>query len=87
MKKLSEIQKEFQILNSLYNWKGINYPSKSDHWKKLKKTNPTIILNILYTKEKQIFLAHISKHNSTREKQMIFNNSKRRKRRMALSCS
>ena len=34
MEKLSGIQTEFQILNK-YNWKGINYPSKRDYWKKL----------------------------------------------------
>ena len=51
-----------------YNWKGINYPSKIDDWKTLEKSNPTIALNILYVKEKEIYPAYISKHNSTREK-------------------
>ena len=31
-----------------YNWKGINYPSKVDDWKKFEKNNPTIALDILY---------------------------------------
>ena len=35
--------------------------------KKLKKNNPKIDLNILYTKEKT-FPAYISNHNSTRQK-------------------
>ena len=35
-----------------YNWKRINFPSKIDDWKKLEKSNPTMVLNILYTKEK-----------------------------------
>ena len=35
------------------------------------KNNLTIALNILYIKEKEISLAYISKHNSTREKQII----------------
>ena len=37
-----------------YNWKGTNYPSKIDDWKTFQKNNPTIALNILYTKEKEI---------------------------------
>ena len=35
------------------------------------KNNPTIALNILYVKEKEILPAYVSKHNSTREKQII----------------
>ena len=31
--------------------------------KKFEKNNPTIALNILYTKEKEILPAYISKHN------------------------
>ena len=36
-----------------YNWEGINYPSKLDDWKTFEKNNPTIALNILYTREKK----------------------------------
>ena len=54
-----------------YNWKGINYRSKIDDWKTSEKNNPTIALNILYIKEKEIYPAYISKHNSAREKQII----------------
>ena len=53
------------------NWKGTNYLSKIDDWKTFKKNNPTIALNIVYIKEKEILPAYISKNNSTREKQMI----------------
>ena len=35
-----------------YNWEGINYSSKIDDLKKFQKNNPTIALNILFTKEK-----------------------------------
>ena len=35
------------------------------------KNNPTIALNILYTKKKEIFRAYIPKQNSTCEKQII----------------
>ena len=42
-----------------------------DDWKTFEKNNLTIPLNIVYTKEKEIYLPYISKHNSTREKQII----------------
>ena len=51
-----------------YNWAKINYPSKIDDWKTFQKNNPTIALNILHTKEKEICPAYISNHESTREK-------------------
>ena len=54
-----------------YNWEGINYPSKIDDWKTFEKNNPTIALNILYNKEKEICSAYISKINSNCEKQII----------------
>ena len=38
--------------------------------KRLRKNNPTIALNILYIKEKEILPAYTSKHNSTRAKQI-----------------
>ena len=73
MEKLSEIQKEFQVLNRLYiyicNWKGIGYSSKVDGWKTFGKNNPTIALNILHIKEKEICSAYISKVNSICKKQ------------------
>ena len=54
-----------------YKWKGINYPSNIDDWKKFEKNNPTIALNILYIKEKEICPAYITKINSNCEKQII----------------
>ena len=39
--------------------------------KTFEKNNPTIALNILYTKEKKILPAYISKHKSTHEKTKI----------------
>ena len=43
-----------------YKWKRINYPSKID-WKTFEKNNPTVALNILYIKEKEICPADILK--------------------------
>ena len=54
-----------------YYWKGINYPSKIDDWKTFEKNKLTIALNILHIKEKEIYRVYISKHDSTREKQII----------------
>ena len=54
-----------------YNWNGINYPSKIDYWKTREKNNPTVAFNILYTKEKEICPAYISKINSNCDKQII----------------
>ena len=54
-----------------YNWERINYPSKKEDWKRFEKNNSTFAVNILYTKEKEILLAYISKHYSTCEKQII----------------
>ena len=51
-----------------YNWKGINYPTKIDDLKTFEKNIPTIALNILYIKEKEICRAYVSKINSNCKK-------------------
>ena len=42
-----------------------------DYWKTFEKNNPTIALNILYIKEKEICPTYISKIISNCEKQII----------------
>ena len=54
-----------------FKWKGMNYLSKIDDWKTFEKNNSTIALHILYTKEKEICPADISKINSNCEKPII----------------
>ena len=58
-----------------YNWKDIDLPSTSKDWKKFKLNNEVAlnILNILYVPHgtKKIEIAYKSKHNLTREKQVI----------------
>ena len=54
-----------------YNWEGTNYPSKIDNVKTFRKNNPTISLNILYSKEKEICPAYISKIDSNCKRQII----------------
>ena len=55
-----------------YNWKDIDFPSTSKDWKKFELNNE-IALNILYVppNTKKIEIAYKSKHNLTREKQVI----------------
>ena len=36
-----------------YNWKGIDYSSKTDDRKTFEKNNPAIALNVLYIEEKK----------------------------------
>ena len=72
IKYIPERVSNVKLFINKYNWKGINYPSKQSDWKKFEKNNPTVALNILYTKEKEIFPAYISNHNLIREKQIIF---------------
>ena len=57
-----EIKKDWQRITKIkpfinkYNWKGINFPSEKDDWKKIKKNNVTIALNVLYAKNKKYIL-------------------------------
>ena len=60
MKRLSGIQKEFQISNiKIYNWKTFE------------KNNATSAINILYIKQKEIGPAYISKIDSNCGKKII----------------
>ena len=55
-----------------YNWKDIDFPSTSKDWKKFELNNE-VAINILYVPHntKKIEIAYKSKHNLTREKQII----------------
>ena len=53
------------------NWKGINFPSEKDDWKKFEKNNVTIVLNVLYPTNDKIHPAYVSKQNSNCETQVI----------------
>ena len=56
-----------------YNWNDIDFPSAGKDWKKFELTNESVALNILYVPHNtgKIHLAYKSKHNLTREKQVI----------------
>ena len=54
-----------------YSWKGINFASEKNNWKKFKENNVTIALKVLCAKNEKIYLSYDSKHNSNREKHVI----------------
>ena len=75
---LDKINKNSQRISKIktfieeYNWKDIDFPSTSKNWKKFELNNE-VALNILYVpyNTKKIEIADKSKHNLTREKQVI----------------
>ena len=56
-----------------YNWKDIDFPSTRKDWNKIELNNNNIALNILYVpfNTKKIEIAYKSKHNLTRDNQII----------------
>ena len=37
-------------------WEGINFPPEKDDWKNIGKNNLAIALNVLYAKEKNMYI-------------------------------
>ena len=64
-----------------YNWGGTDFPSEKDDWQRFEKNNLTIALNLLYAGKEKIYPAYVSKHNSNREKQVIFSMISNREKR------
>ena len=70
-KPLQRISKIRPFINQ-YDWKGINFPSHKEDWKKLESNNKSVALNILYvpySAEKKF--AYKLKHNFKRKNQVI----------------
>ena len=75
---LEKIRKNPQRISKIkpfidqYNWKDIDFPATSKDWKKF-EINNEIALNILYVPHntRKIHVAYKSKHNLTRENQII----------------
>ena len=75
---LDKIKKDTQRISKIkpfieqYNWKEIEFPSTSKDWKNFELNNE-IALNILYVPHntRKIHVAYKSKHNLTRESQII----------------
>ena len=75
---LDKIRKNPQRISKIkpfidqYNWKDIDFPATSKDWKKFELNNE-IALNILYVPHntRKIHVAYKSKHNSTRDNQII----------------
>ena len=55
IKRNPEIVSNVKPFINKYNWKGMNYPSKTDDWKTFEKNNPTITFYILYIKKNKYF--------------------------------
>ena len=76
---LDKINKDPQRISKIkpfidqYNWSDIDFPPTSKDWKTFELNNELIALNILYVpyNTKKIHIAYKSKHNLTREKQVI----------------
>ena len=71
-KHLQRVSKIKPVIDQ-YNWKDVDFPSTSKDWKKFELNDESIALNILHVphKTRKIHLANKSKHNLTREKQVI----------------
>ena len=56
-----------------YNWKDIDFPARTDEYKKFERNNNDIALNILYAphNKKEIKLAYKSKYNRKRKNQVV----------------
>ena len=59
-----------------YNWKNIDFPSRSKDWKKFESNNKSTAFNILYVpyNTEKIRHVHKSKYNLTRENQSSYLN-------------
>ena len=74
-----KINKNPQIVSKIkpfidqYNWNEIDFPFTGKDWKKFELNNESTALNIFYVPHNtgKIHLAYKSKHNLTREKQVI----------------
>ena len=55
----------------MYNWEGMNNPSKGDDLKNFRVNNLTIPFNVWYAKNKYIYPANDANHNLNREKKKL----------------
>ena len=69
--KNSEIIIKIESFISNYNWEETNFPSGKDDWKKMRKNNVIITLNVLRAKKEKPYPVYVSKHNSNLEEQII----------------
>ena len=63
---------QIKLFMEQYNWKQIDFPSTSKHWKRFELNNE-VALNILYVPHNtiKIHVAYKSRHNLTCDKQVI----------------
>ena len=55
-----------------YKWKETNFSWEKDDWKKFRKIMSQLLLMFYMLKKKKTYPTYVSKHNSNREKQLIF---------------
>ena len=76
---LDKIKKDSQRVSKIkpfiekYNWGDIDFLSTSKDWKKFEQNNESVAINILYVPHntRKIHIVYKSRHNLTREKQII----------------
>ena len=79
MNNLDRISKIKPLINK-YNWKGINYPSGKDDWKKFEESNVTVTFNVFYVKKNEyISYLHFKANLKSRKTNHSFNDSKRKR--------
>ena len=69
--KNSEIIIKIESFIINYNWEKTNFPSVKDDWKRVRKNNIIITLNVLDAKKEKPYPVYVSKHNSNLEEQII----------------
>ena len=69
--KNSEIVIKIESFIINYNWEKTNFPSVKDDWKKMRKNNIIITLNVLHAKKEKPYPVYVSRHNSNLEEQII----------------
>ena len=63
---------KIQPFKSKYNWKGKNYSSQKDDWKKFQENNLKTALNIFYAKNGKIYPPYVSQQNSKCGNKLFF---------------
>ena len=70
--KTSTKNNKIKLFIDKHNWKGINFPSERDDWKKCEKNNITIALNVLSAKKMFCFVLHMFRNTTQPVKNKSF---------------
>ena len=61
-----------KLFTNTHNWKGTNFPSERDDWKKIEKNNVTIALNVLCAKKEKCILLMFQNVTQTVKNKLFF---------------